>query len=290
MDSSLVAALVVQERAALGLSAPSLYTVSVGDSSTDLPYARLVASELGLPLTEINVSVQDALYALPDVVRSLESACVTTVRASTPQWLACQWIRVNTSTKVLFSGEGADELGGGYQYFHGAPSPNEADEDCVRLLQNLHLYDNLRVDRCAGAHGLEVRIPFLDHDVIKTYRAHTAIEDRAVSRGVEKRALRRAASLLVHEGLLPVMWRQKEALSDGAGYGWVDFLRQKFGTMENEHIYYKNILGELAAYDLVPQCWMPRWNAATDPSARFLHSTKDARTSVQLPFATGQEV
>lgn len=290
MDSSLVAALVVQERAALGLPAPSLYTVCVGDASTDLPYARAVAAALCLPITVINFSVEEAWDALPGVVDSLESACVTTVRASTPQWLACQWIRMNTNTRVLFSGEGADELGGGYQYFHGAPSPRAADEDCVRLLQNLHLYDNLRVDRCAGAHGLEARIPFLDHSVIKTYRENTALEERAVCRGMEKRALRRAASLLVPEEMVPIMWRRKEALSDGAGYGWVDHLRARFGTLENEHIYYKNLLGELAAYELVPLCWMPRWNAASDPSARFLHSTKHADAGVQLPVAPGRQV
>ena len=290
MDSSLVASLVVQERASLGLPPPSLFTVVVGTASTDLPHARTVASVLGLPLTVINFSVEEAWDALPDVVESLESACVTTVRASTPQWLACQWIRMNTNTRVLFSGEGADELGGGYQYFHGAPTAAAADEDCIRLLQSLHLYDNLRVDRCAGAHGLEVRIPFLDHSVIKAYRRHTALEDRAVSRGMEKRALRRAASLLVPEEMLAIVWRRKEALSDGAGYGWVDHLRARFETLDAEHVYYKNLLGGLAGYDLVPVCWMPRWNEASDPSARFLHPTKDAAARVQLSFAPGRPI
>jgi len=268
LDSSLVATLVARERRRLNMDPPRLYTVAFDTGSTDLPQAQAVADALGLPLTVIRITLEEAANALFYVVQSLESACVTTVRASTPMWLMCKWIKSNTDTRVLFSGEGADELAGGYRYFLNAPSAMAANDESVRLLKNLHLYDNLRVDRCAAAFGLEVRIPLLDHAVIRTYRQMSMRDMNAVG-GIEKRALRRAAALLMPDS--PVVWRQKEALSDGAGYGWVDWLRERFGDMHKEHMHYTTLLYGLGRYGLVKQCWMPQWSESTDPSARFLN-------------------
>lgn len=270
LDSTVTAYLTVQERARAGLPPPQLFTVAFPDS-TDVLAARRVARVLGLPLHEVQLTVREAQQAVPKVVWALESACITTVRASVPQYLCAQRIRQATDVRVLISGEGSDELFGGYMYMRGAPTAEESDAETLRLVQNLYLYDNLRVDRTAGAHSLEVRIPFLDKRVIRAFRAAFPLAERgAVRGGIEKRALRAVASIMLPHALHDIVWRTKEALSDGVGYGWVDAQKHTHGTVPAEHHAYQQCLGKLHKFNLVPHNWMPKWSLSGDPSARFL--------------------
>ena len=183
------------------------------DGSPDVEYARKVATHLGTEHHEISFTVEEIFQVLRDVIYSLESYDFLTVRSSVCMYLMSKYIKENTDTVVLLSGEGSDELCQGYMYFHKAPSDAEADEESRRLLSDLYLFPNLRADRTTAAHGLELRVPFLDK-YFTSYYLSLPPADRRPKDGIEKYLLRKAFS---NTKLLPeeVLWRPKEIFSDG---------------------------------------------------------------------------
>ena len=202
---------------------PQLHSFAIGlKGSPDLAAARKVANKIGTIHHEIHFTVQEGLDALKDVIYHIETYDVTTIRASTPMYLLARAIK-SLGIKMVLSGEGADELFGGYLYFHKAPNAKEFHEETVRKLSKLHLYDCLRANKTLAAWGVEGRVPFLDKefmDVAMRLNPH----DKMISKDrIEKWVLRKA-----FEDILPeeIAWRQKEQFSDGVGYNWIDSLRE----------------------------------------------------------------
>ncbi|HMO13682.1 MAG TPA: asparagine synthase-related protein, partial [Pirellulaceae bacterium] len=188
----------------------------------DLAAARTVAEHIGSVHHEIHFTVQEGLDALRDVIYHLETYDVTTVRASTPMYLLARVIK-SMGIKMVLSGEGADEIFGGYLYFHKAPHAEAFHEETVRKLSRLNLYDCLRVNKSLAAWGVEGRVPFLDKEFLDTaMRLNPADKMPRVDR-MEKWILRNAFADLLPDS---VVWRQKEQFSDGVGYRWIDSLKQ----------------------------------------------------------------
>jgi asparagine synthase (glutamine-hydrolysing) len=201
---------------------PQLHSFAIGlDGSPDLRAAAVVAGHLGTIHHGFTFTVQEGLDALSDVIHHLETYDVTTVRASTPMYLMARRIRA-MGIKMVLSGEGADEIFGGYLYFHRAPDAAAFHEETVRKLDRLHLYDCLRANKSMAAWGVEARVPFLDRDFMDVAMAIDPAAKLAGPRRMEKHILREAFA-----DALPasVTWRQKEQFSDGVGYGWIDALR-----------------------------------------------------------------
>ena len=222
LDSSLVAALVNEYHVTKGL--PQLETYSIGlAGSEDLRYARIVADYLGTKHCEIVLTEEDFLNAIPEVIYAIESYDTTSVRASIGNWLLGKYISKNSEAKVIFNGDGSDELCGGYLYMHKAPDSLEFDNECRRLLKDIYLFDVLRSDKSISSHGLEPRTPFLDRTWVQYYLSIPAhMRNHSVSEQCEKFLLRNAFSIenySNHKGnaLLPaeILWRRKEAFSDG---------------------------------------------------------------------------
>lgn len=202
---------------------PRLHSFAVGlRGAPDLEKARMVAEHIGTVHHEINYTIQEGLDALSDVVYYTETYDVTTIRASTPMFLLARVIK-SMGIKMVLSGEGADEVFGGYLYFHKAPSARAFHEETVRKLMKLHLYDCLRANKSLAAWGVEGRVPFLDTrflDIAMRLNPKAKMCPGAV---VEKKILREAfAPMLPQE----VAWRQKEQFSDGVGYSWIDTLKR----------------------------------------------------------------
>jgi asparagine synthase (glutamine-hydrolysing) len=201
---------------------PQLHSFAVGlDGSPDLAAARKVAAHIGTVHHEIHFTVQEGLDALRDVIFHLETYDVTTIRASTPMYLMARVIK-SMGVKMVLSGEGADELFGGYLYFHKAPNGQAFHEETVRKLFKLHLYDCLRANKSLAAWGVEGRVPFLDKDFMDVAMRINP-DDKLIRNGrIEKWVIRKA-----FEDYLPqeVAWRQKEQFSDGVGYSWIDSLK-----------------------------------------------------------------
>jgi asparagine synthase (glutamine-hydrolysing) len=211
---------------------PRQHSFSIGlEGAPDLGPARMVAEAIGSVHHEITFTVQEGLDALSDVIYHLETFDITTVRASTPMYLMMRKIRA-MGIKMVLSGEGADEVFGGYLYFHKAPDGRELHEETVRKLQKLHLYDCLRANKSGMAWGVEVRVPFLDREFLDVAMmldpAVKLPRNAARERPIEKFPLR-----LAFDGYLPaeVLWRQKEQFSDGVGYSWINTLKE---TAERE--------------------------------------------------------
>ena len=201
---------------------PRLHSFAIGlADSPDLAAARQAAEAIGTVHHAFEFTVQEGLDALRDVIWHIESFDVTTVRASTPMYLMARRIRA-TGVKMVLSGEGADEIFGGYLYFHKAPSARAFHEETVRKLQLLHRYDCLRANKSMAAWGVEARVPFLDREFLDLAMRIPARQKMVGERGIEKRILREAFC-----GALPdaILWRQKEQFSDGVGYGWIDSLK-----------------------------------------------------------------
>jgi asparagine synthase (glutamine-hydrolysing) len=222
LDSSLITALVNEFHKKNGL--PQLETYSIGlPESEDLKYAKRVAEYLGTKHTEILFTEQDFIDAIPAVIRAIESYDTTTVRASIGNWLLGKYISANSEAKVIFNGDGSDELAGGYLYMKHAPDEIEFDSECRRLLKDIHTFDVLRSDKSISSHGLEPRTPFLDRTFVQYYMSiPMEMRFHKVSNSQEKYLIRSAFSheeVLNLEGnpLLPmdVLWRKKEAFSDG---------------------------------------------------------------------------
>lgn len=202
---------------------PQLHSFAIGlEGAPDLIAAQKVADHIGTVHHEIHFTVEEALDALSDVIYHIETYDVTTVRASTPMYLLARFIK-SMGVKMVLSGEGSDEIFGGYLYFHKAPNAKALHEETVRKLDKLHLYDCLRANKTLAAWGVEGRVPFLDKEFMDIAMRMNP-QDKICGNGkMEKYALRKA-----FEGYLPesVTWRQKEQFSDGVGYNWIDTLRE----------------------------------------------------------------
>jgi asparagine synthase (glutamine-hydrolysing) len=201
---------------------PQLHSFAVGlEGSPDLIAAREVAGHIGTVHHEIHITVQEGLDAVRDVIYFLETYDVTTVRAATPMYLMARVIK-SMGVKMVLSGEGADEVFGGYLYFHKAPGPREFHEETVRKLSKLHLYDCLRANKALAAWGVEGRVPFLDKEFLDVAMRINPADKMAGNGKIEKWILRKA-----FEDYLPdkIVWRQKEQFSDGVGYAWIDTLK-----------------------------------------------------------------
>jgi len=295
LDSSLITSLVNDFHMRNKLPVLETYSIGLKDS-VDLKYAKIVADYLGTKHTEIVLTEQDFLNAIPEVIEKIESYDTTSVRASIGNYLLGKYIRANSDAKVIFNGDGSDELTGGYLYFNKAPTALDFDIECRRLLKDIHLFDVLRSDKCISTHGLEPRTPFLDREWVQTYlsvpyeiRFHT-IHDEP-----EKHLLRSTFSNYRGSNgkkLLPnnVLWRTKEAFSDGVSkctrslYEIIQEHVSKHFISKNiqythlppetlEQEYYRSIfeskykdLGEI-----VPYFWMPKFiEGVKDASARTL--------------------
>ncbi|XP_029444797.1 asparagine synthetase [glutamine-hydrolyzing] [Rhinatrema bivittatum] len=296
LDSSLVAAVLLKLIKENSISYP-LQTFAIGmEDSPDLNAARKVASHIGSEHHEVMFNSEEGIQAVEEVIFSLETYDITTVRASVGMYLVSKYIRKKTDSVVIFSGEGSDELTQGYIYFHKAPSPAEAAEESERLLKELYMFDVLRADRTTAAHGLELRVPFLDHRFTAYYLSLPA-ELRVPKNGIEKHLLRESFK---DTGLLPkdILWRPKEAFSDG-----LTSVKKSWFTILQEHIenqvddimlekaaerfpfnppktkegyFYRQIFEKYypGHANWLTHYWMPRWIKATDPSARTLKHYK----------------
>ncbi len=311
LDSSLVAAIAARALAAKG---QRLHTFSIGmPGSTDLAYAKQVAHYIGSEHHEILLSKQDFLDAIEQVIPAIESYDITTVRASVGNWLVGKWIKENTDIKVILNGDGSDEVGGGYLYFYRSPSEEAFETETRRLLEEIHMYDVLRSDRCISSHGLEPRTPFLDKQVVATWLSLiTPLRRPRQGVRVEKQVLREAFQ---STGLLPetVLWRKKEAFSDGVSseeeswYVTVGKHAEEKGLDKTcgkwihnppttaEGVWYRQKFEELygseAAY-CIPHMWMPAWTpGAKDPSARtwVSEATKSEAVGEAISEATTSE-
>ncbi|GMO66727.1 MAG: asparagine synthase B [Treponemataceae bacterium] len=242
LDSSIIAAVTqrfaqkrIEEEGASEAWWPRLHSFAVGlADSPDLIAAQKAAEHIGTVHHEVHFTIQEALDALSDVIYHLETYDITTVRASTPMYLLARVIK-SMGIKMVLSGEGSDELFGGYLYFHKAPDGKELHEETVRKLGKLHLYDCLRANKSLAAWGVEGRVPFLDKEFIDVamtqnprdkmsgVHADTALVAREKMSKIEKWLLRKA-----FEDYLPesIAWRQKEQFSDGVGYNWIDTLKK----------------------------------------------------------------
>ena len=295
LDSSLVCAIAQKY---LKTQGKRLTTFSIGmPGSTDLIYAKQVATYIQSDHHEIILNESDFFNAIPEVIRAAETYDITSVRASVGNWLIGKYIKANTDIKVIFNGDGSDEIGGGYLYFHRAPSDEEFEAESGRLLKDIHSFDFLRSDRSMADHGLEARTPFLDKQFVNVWRSIPTIYRKPTASKPEKYILRQAFN---ETGLLPqtVLWRKKEAFSDGVSaseepwHAKIDrYVRSKNPNMTEELIKantdypfnspktaealtYRKIFEHLygvKSIHVIPYMWMPRWSPETnDPSARTL--------------------
>ena len=291
LDSSIVASVLSKIYRQNG---KKIKTFSIGfPDSTDLKYARIVAEYIGSEHHEYVIDYNDALKTIPDVIRAIETYDITTIRASTPMYMLCKWIKEYFSETVIFSGEGSDELFGGYLYFHNTQDSHEFHRETIRLLSNLHLYDVLRADRCTSGNSLELREPFLDKDLIN-YIAGIDGKYKMPQNNYEKYILRKAFT-----GYLPnsVLWRRKATFSDAVSssekpwYKYIQDYSENFVTDDElksanqnnqnelkytkESLWYYKLFKQLfPSYDLKVDIWMPKWSSTTDPSASTLEFFK----------------
>lgn len=304
VDSSLIASLVSRELRAAG--APPLKTFSIGfEGSEDLRHARMVADWIGSDHTEVVMTPDEFFAAIPEVVLLIQSYDVTTVRASVGNYLVSRAVKEMCDAKVVFNGDGSDEVFGSYLYFYKAPSDSDFEDEVTRLLRDIHGFDVLRSDRSISANGLEPRTPFLDKAFVEVARALPTRFRRPGATNpetggepiCEKWILRKAFE---GSGLLPnaVLWRRKEAFSDGVSgkvKSWYEEIqervaelvpsdwREKAAVMTHlpphtaEAYYYRTLFEEAVGREesvlktATPYYWMPRWiEGATDPSARTL--------------------
>jgi asparagine synthase (glutamine-hydrolysing) len=295
VDSSLIASLVARQLRELGK--PPLKTFCIGmPGSTDMKFAREVAKWIGSDHTEVLLTPDDFFNAIPKVIQDIESYDTTTVRASVGNWLVSREIKKQTECKVVFNGDGSDEIFGSYLYFFRAPTDREFEEESERLLKDIHMFDVLRSDRSISSHGLEPRTPFLDRQFVAVARSIATEWRRPTKQRCEKWILRRAFD----DGVtLPpsVLWRKKEAFSDGVSStekSWFEEIKERVEDLvpENwkeravvewrapqpttkEQYFYRNIYytwyGKQYEKTNVPYFWMPKWSpGTTDPSARLL--------------------
>ena len=213
---------------------PTLHSFAVGlENSPDLKAAKKAADFIGTVHHEIVFTIQEGIDAIRDVIYHLETYDVTTVRASTPMFLMARVIK-SMGIKMVISGEGADEIFGGYLYFHKAPNSEEFHKETVRKLKKLHQYDCLRANKSLAAWGIEGRVPFLDKEFLDVAMAINPIDKMVSDDKMEKWILRKA-----FEDILPeeIAWRQKEQFSDGVGYSWIDKLKELVKNEVSDDLY-----------------------------------------------------
>ncbi|MBP2832180.1 asparagine synthase B [Aquimarina sp. U1-2] len=202
---------------------PQLHSFSVGlEGSPDLAAAQKVADHIGTVHHEIKFTIQEGLDAIKDVIYNLETYDITTIRASTPMYLMARVIK-SMGVKMVLSGEGADEIFGGYLYFHKAPNAQEFHDETVRKLNKLHMYDCLRANKSLAAWGIEGRVPFLDKEFMDVAMRINPKDKMINGERMEKWVIRKAFESYLPES---VTWRQKEQFSDGVGYSWIDTLKE----------------------------------------------------------------
>ena len=303
LDSSIITALVQKHYKC----EQPLNTFSIGmKGSDDLKHARIVADYLGTSHTEIIFDSTNFFEAIPDVIYAIESYDTTTVRASVGNYLIGKYISENSEAKVIFNGDGSDEVTGGYLYFLEAPDDLEFDRECRRLVSNIHTFDVLRSDRCISSNGLEPRTPFLDKAFVNYYMSLPArLRNPASSNDecrCEKKLLREAIcefapDILPHE----IIWRTKEAFSDGvsgSSGSWYSIIQKMVESCETytsvdwkhntpttkEQCYYRGIYEKLfpGTANTIPYYWMPNYVKAKDSSARTLKIYSDRVTSSKL--------
>ena len=299
LDSSLTSAIVARE---LKKKGKKLKTFSIGmPGATDRKYAEMVAAHIGSEHTHIELSEEDFLGEIENIVSVTETYDITTIRATTGNYLVAKWVRDNTNVKALIIGDGSDELCSGYMYFHNAPSPEDSHRENIRLLEGLHFYDTLRADRSIANNGLEARVPFLDLEFIKTY---LSIDPKLRVPSVNHQGIRIEKYLLREAfngtGLLPdeVLWRKKEAFSDGVSgtkRSWYSVIQEKAEKMYTDEEFrkatedykhlpptskealhfrklFEKIFGTGEVQKVVPAFWLPMWSGdIKDPSARLLN-------------------
>jgi len=238
LDSSIISAIAKkysQKRIETGDSKdawwPQLHSFAVGlKGAPDLEKAREVAEHIGTVHHEINYTVQEGLDALRDVIYHIETYDITTVRASTPMYLLARVIK-SMGIKMVLSGEGADEVFGGYLYFHKAPDAKAFHEETVRKIDKLHLYDCLRANKSLSAWGVEGRVPFLDKEFLDVAMRLNPEAKMCPGGEIEKRILREAFADMLPDS---ITWRQKEQFSDGVGYSWIDSLKALVETQVSD--------------------------------------------------------
>lgn len=291
LDSSLITALV--SKYYNSEKNGRLKTFSIGlPGSEDLAYAKKVAEHLNTDHTTIEMSEQDFFNAIPEVIYAVETYDTTTVRASVGNYLVSKYISENCDAKVIFNGDGADEVMGGYLYFHKCPNALEFDMECRRLVSDIYLYDVQRSDRSISSNGLEPRTPFLDREFVKSYFSLPAntryFPDKTGQR--EKYLIRK---LFEEDDILPkdVLWRVKEAFSDGVSSqknSWYSIINKRLENVKlvnmekniydfnppisKEQKYYREIFDKHfnGCEDVIPYFWMPKFVEASDASARTL--------------------
>ena len=294
LDSSLISALVNK------FSNKKLKTFSIGmHNSIDLRYASMVAKHLNTDHYNIEISTEIFLHSIEEVIYNIESFDTTTVRASVGNFLGSKFIRENSDCKVIFNGDGSDEVCGGYLYMRDAPDPRAFQKECEKLVFELYFFDVLRSDRSISSNGLEPRTPFLDKEFVQYYLSIPP--EKKIFDGkkiIEKCLLRKAFD---QTGLLPksVLWRRKCAFSDGVSElknSWhhkiQEFVENKISDNEfiseskkishctpitKESYYYRKVYNSFfnKREKLIPHFWMPNWSNTIDPSARELENYKE---------------
>ncbi len=290
LDSSLIAS--ITKRLLPKDSELHSFSVGVSTDAPDLIAAKKVADYIGTIHHNVVFSVEQGINAIKKIIWHLETYDVTTIRAATPMYFLSKYIQ-STGIKTVLSGEGADEIFGGYLYFHNAPNAIEFQKELIRRIKNLSTADCLRADKSTMAYGIEARVPFLDKDFIDT-AMHIKPSDKQPNRNlfIPEKYILRAAFDDKEKPYLPdeVLWRQKEQFSDGIGYSWIDELRQFceksvsdkqfFNAKElypyntpatKEAFYFRQLFEEMYpqehALKTVKQ-WIPKWQDSKDPSGR----------------------
>ena len=303
VDSSVISGLVSKN-----LKDTEIESFSIGlQNSPDLENARIVAKHLNTKHHEVNFTIEEGIKHLNDVIFHLESYDITTIRASVPQYLLSKYIKEKTDVRVILSGEGADEIFGGYLYFHYAPNENSFIKETERLVKMLHQFDVLRTDRTTAAHGLEVRVPFLDKRLLNYILSLPADYRMTKSKlyinkgsnkehlNIEKYILRDSYDKEVDIISKNILWRKKDAFSDAVGYSWVDGIKKyaeeeisddelanaqtKYPNntpMTKEAYLYRSRFEEMFSEqsELIEHYWMPNWvsESINDPSATYLNA------------------
>jgi len=287
LDSSVVAA--IAARYYKEKTGKALETFSIGlKEAEDLLYSAKVATHIQSNHTQIICTEDEFFGSIPQVIRDIESYDTTTVRASVGNWLVGKYIREHSDAKVVLNGDGADEVMGGYLYFHLCPSAQAFDEECKRLLEDISFFDVLRSDRCISSHGLEPRTPYLDPAFVEGY---LSLDKETRFHPGKKQQEKHYIRQVIQEYdpfLLPkeVLNRQKEAFSDGVSSkkkAWYQMIQERVPSMElvtyeknppttPEQMYYRSIFESQypGGGNLIPYFWMPRFTNAKDASARTL--------------------
>ncbi len=290
LDSSLIASIAMR----LLPKDSELHSFSVGVDTLapDLIAAKKVADFIGTKHHNVVFSVEEGIEAIKKIIWHLETYDVTTIRAATPMYFLSKYIK-STGIKTVLSGEGADEIFGGYLYFHNAPNAIEFQKELIRRVQNLSTADCLRADKSTMAHGIEARVPFLDKDFLNT-TMHIRPSDKQPDRDklIPEKYILRAAFDNKENPYLPdeVLWRQKEQFSDGIGYSWIDELGQfcedtvsdkQFAKAKElyphntpatkEAFYFRQLFEEMYPQEHALKTvkkWIPKWQENEDPSGR----------------------